>query len=64
LRVAQDAATASGKSDFIVSVWDWFDEELLDASSRACQQLVSEGVNRIILLMRGEPDAKRLALKR
>jgi hypothetical protein len=25
---------------------------------------VSEGVNRIILLMRGEPDAKRLALKR
>jgi alkanesulfonate monooxygenase SsuD/methylene tetrahydromethanopterin reductase-like flavin-dependent oxidoreductase (luciferase family) len=64
LRVAQDAAAASGKSDFIVSVWDWFDEELLDASSRACQQLVSEGVNRIILLMRGEPDAKRLALKR
>jgi alkanesulfonate monooxygenase SsuD/methylene tetrahydromethanopterin reductase-like flavin-dependent oxidoreductase (luciferase family) len=64
LRVAQDAAAASGKSDFIVSVWDWFDEELLDASSRACQQLVSEGVNRIILLIRGEPDAKRLALKR
>lgn len=64
LKVAQDAATAAGKSDFIVSVWDWFDEDLLDASSSACRKLASEGVNRIILLMRGEPDAKRLAIKR
>ena len=64
LRVAQDAATASGKTDFIVSVWDWFDEVLLDASSPTRRQLVSEGVNKIILLMRGVPDAKRLAIKR
>ena len=64
LRVAQDAASAVGKSNFIVSVWDWFDEALLDASSLARQQLASEGVNRLILLMRGVPDAKRLAIKR
>ena len=64
LRVARDAATAAGKSDFIVSVWDWFDEALLNAQSPVRQQLESEGVNRIILLMRGVPDAKRLAIKR
>jgi alkanesulfonate monooxygenase SsuD/methylene tetrahydromethanopterin reductase-like flavin-dependent oxidoreductase (luciferase family) len=64
LRVAQDAATAAGKSDFIVSVWDWFDEALLDPTSAVCKELASEGVNKIILLMRGIPDAKRLAIKR
>jgi hypothetical protein len=64
LRVAQDAATAAGKSDFIVSVWDWFDEALLDPTSAVCKELGSEGVNKIILLMRGIPDAKRLAIKR
>ncbi len=64
LRVAQDAAAAAGKSDFIVSVWDWFDEALLDPNSAVCKELVSEGVNKIILLMRGVPDAKRLAIKR
>jgi hypothetical protein len=64
LGIAKDAATAAGKTDFIVSVWDWFDEELLDPSSSICKQLASEGVNKIILLMRGVPDAKRLAIKR
>ncbi len=64
LRVAQDAATAAGESDFIVSVWDWFDEALLDPTSAVCKELASEGVNKIILLMRGVPDAKRLAIKR
>ena len=64
LRVAQDAATAAGKTDFIVSVWDWFDEALLDPTSAVCKELASEGVNKIILLMRGVPDAKRLAIKR
>ncbi len=64
LRVARDAATATGKSDFIVSVWDWFDEALLDPTSAVCKELASEGVNKIILLMRGVPDAKRLAVKR
>jgi alkanesulfonate monooxygenase SsuD/methylene tetrahydromethanopterin reductase-like flavin-dependent oxidoreductase (luciferase family) len=64
LKIAKDAATAAGKTDFIVSVWDWFDEELLDGSSSIRKQLASEGVNKIILLMRGVPDAKRLAIKR
>ena len=64
LRVALDAATAAGKSDFIVSVWDWFDEALLDPTSAVCKELASEGVNKIVLLMRGVPDAKRLAIKR
>ena len=64
LGIAKDAATAARKTDFIVSVWDWFDEELLDPSSSICKQLASEGVNKIILLMRGVPDAKRLAIKR
>ena len=64
LGVARDAATATGKSDFIVSVWDWFDEALLDPTSAVCKELASEGVNKIILLMRGVPDAKRLAVKR
>jgi len=64
LRVARDAATAVGKPDFIVSVWDWFDEALLDPTSAVCKELASEGVNKIILLMRGVPDAKRLAIKR
>jgi hypothetical protein len=47
-----------------VSVWDWFDEALLDPTSAVCKELASEGVNKIILLMRGVPDAKRLAIKR
>ena len=64
LRVAQDAAMTTGKTDFVVSVWDWFDEALLDPTSAVCKELASEGVNKIILLMRGVPDAKRLAIKR
>ena len=63
LRVARDAASAAGKSDFIVSVWDWFDEALLDSTSAVCKELASEGVNKIILLMRGVPDARRLGLR-
>ena len=64
LRVAKEAAFVAGKSNFIVSVWDWFDEALLDATSPARLQLANEGVNKIILLMQGAPDAKRLAIKR
>jgi alkanesulfonate monooxygenase SsuD/methylene tetrahydromethanopterin reductase-like flavin-dependent oxidoreductase (luciferase family) len=64
LRVAQDAAAMKGKTNFVVSVWDWFDEALLDPTSAVCKELASEGVNKIILLMRGVPDAKRLAIKR
>ena len=64
LRVAQDAAAMTGKTNFVVSVWDWFDEALLDPDSAVCKELASEGVNKVILLMRGVPDAKRLAIKR
>jgi alkanesulfonate monooxygenase SsuD/methylene tetrahydromethanopterin reductase-like flavin-dependent oxidoreductase (luciferase family) len=57
LRSARDAA---GDREFMVSVWDWFDESLLDENSDARKQLASEGVNRLILLMRGAPDAARI----
>jgi hypothetical protein len=57
LRAAQEA---SGSREFMVSVWDWFDESLLDENSDARKQLASEGVNRLILLMRGTPDAARI----
>jgi len=57
LRVARDAA---GDREFMVSVWDWFDESLLDENSDTRKQLASEGVNRLILLMRGAPDAARI----
>ena len=57
LRAARDAA---GDREFMVSVWDWFDESLLDENSDARKQLASEGVNRLILLMRGTPDAARI----
>jgi hypothetical protein len=42
-------------------VWDWFDESLLDENSDARKQWASEGVNRVILLMRGVPDLRRLS---
>ena len=54
------AESRRGDADFDVSVWDWFDESLLDESSAARKQLASEGVNRLILLMRGVPDIVRL----
>jgi len=49
-----------GLGDFDVSVWDWFDESLLDPQSQQRQQFQAEGVNRIILLVRGAPDLARL----
>mgnify|MGYP000011419793 FL=1 len=57
LRSARDAA---GDREFMVSVWDWFDESLLDENRDARKQLANEGVNRLILLMRGTPDAARI----
>ena len=57
LRAARDAA---GDREFMLSVWDWFDESLMDENSDARKQLASEGVNRLILLMRGVPDAARI----
>ncbi len=54
------ADRGKGVDDFDVSVWDWFDESLLDPQSQQRQQFQAEGVNRIILLMRGAPDIARL----
>ncbi len=61
LAAAITAANFGGAADnFDVSVWDWYDDALLDADSRQRQQFQAEGVNRIILLMRGAPDIARL----
>ncbi len=63
---AADRASASaadrgkGNEVFDVSVWDWFDESLLDPQSPQRQQFQAEGVNRVILVMRGAPDIARL----
>ncbi len=54
------AERGKGVDDFDVSVWDWFDESLLDPQSQQRQKLQAEGVNRLILLMRGVPDIARL----
>lgn len=54
------AALGKGVADFDVSVWDWFDESLLDPQSQQRRKFQLEGVNRIILLMRGAPDIARL----
>ncbi len=58
--ILQAARDAAGEREIIVSVWDWFDESLLDENSSARKQLAREGVNRLILLMRGTPDAARI----
>ena len=58
--ILREARNAAGNREFMVSVWDWFDESLLDENSNMRKQLVSEGVNRLILLMRGTPDAARI----
>jgi len=60
LATAIAAADGCGRSGFIVSVWEWFDEALLVADSPLRRQLQSEGVNRLILLMRGAPDVDQL----
>lgn len=54
---ADNGETVDG---FDVSVWDWFDESLLEPQSAQRLQLEKEGVNRIILLMRGAPDIARI----
>ncbi len=57
---ASAAARGKGNEVFDVSVWDWFDESLLDPQSPQRQQFQAGGVNRIILVMRGAPDIARL----
>ena len=51
---------ANGKP-FEATVWETFDESLLDSSSDTIKQWASEGVNRVILLMRGVPNLRRLS---
>ena len=56
------ALQAANGKPFEVTVWDSFDESLLDDSNATRQQWASEGVNRVILLMRGVPDLRRLSV--
>ncbi len=60
LAAAISSAKKSGRSEFIVSVWDWFDDEQLDSQSLARRELERNGVNRLILLMRGTPDIAQI----
>lgn len=54
------SAKSSGRSGFIVSVWEWFDDELLETESPKRRELDKNGVNRLILLMRGAPDMAQI----
>ncbi|MEO5974040.1 MAG: LLM class flavin-dependent oxidoreductase, partial [Ilumatobacteraceae bacterium] len=60
LATAISSAKSSGRSSFIVSVWDWFDDELLGSQSLSRRALEKNGVNRLILLMRGAPDIAQI----
>ncbi len=50
------SAKRAGRTEFIVSVWEWFDDELLDSKSMKRRELEKDGVNRLVLSMRGVPD--------
>ncbi|MEK7291870.1 MAG: LLM class flavin-dependent oxidoreductase [Actinomycetota bacterium] len=54
------AATSCDRSGFIVSVWDWFDDVLLDPESTERHELEKDGVNRLVLVMRGAPDMAQI----
>lgn len=60
LASAISAAKKAGRSGFIVSVWEWFDEELLDGKSPTRQEFEKIGVNRLILVMRGTADIAQI----
>jgi hypothetical protein len=55
------AIQAANGKPFEATVWETFDESLLDSSNDTREQWASEGVNRVILLMRGVPDLRRLS---
>jgi alkanesulfonate monooxygenase SsuD/methylene tetrahydromethanopterin reductase-like flavin-dependent oxidoreductase (luciferase family) len=61
LRAAQNEAA---EWPFALTVWETFDESLLDESNAIRKQWASEGVNRIILLMRGVPNVARIAARK
>ena len=50
------ARETSGRDDFDVSVWAWFDPEMADRAHPFVQELAAEGVTRLVLLVRGAPD--------
>jgi alkanesulfonate monooxygenase SsuD/methylene tetrahydromethanopterin reductase-like flavin-dependent oxidoreductase (luciferase family) len=54
------SANTAGRSGFIVSVWEWFDDVLLDSESTERRELEKDGVNRLILLMRGAPNIAQI----
>ncbi|MHB1089614.1 MAG: LLM class flavin-dependent oxidoreductase [Ilumatobacteraceae bacterium] len=54
------AAKNHGRSGFIVSVWEWFDDELLDPESLKRREFEKNGVNRLILSVRGAPDMAQI----
>ena len=55
------AIQAANGKPFEATVWETFDESLLESSNDTRKQWASEGVNRVILLMRGVPDLGRLS---
>ena len=52
---------AAAQPDYIRSVWAPFDESLLDPDCVRRREWADDGVNRVVLLMGGEPDVARLA---
>ncbi len=60
LASAISSAKNLGRTSFIVSVWEWFDDELLETKSPIRQELETSGVNRLILSMRGAPDIAQI----
>lgn len=60
LASAISSAKKSGRNGFIVSVWEWFDDDLLDSKSATRQELEKSGVNRLILVMRGAADIAQI----
>ncbi len=60
LAATRDAA----QTGFMRSVWASFDESLLDPRCARRREWAAIGVNRIVLLMSGAPDATRIAATR
>ncbi|MEK7410120.1 MAG: hypothetical protein AAB327_01850, partial [Actinomycetota bacterium] len=54
------AATSCDRSGVIVSVCEWFEDVLLDPASTERHELEKDGVNRLVLVMRGAPDMAQI----
>ncbi len=55
------ARSASANENFDCSVWAWFETELCDAEHPFRRELASDGVTRLVLLVKGAPDPDRIA---